>query len=132
MVGIHGFHMPLKLRKKSGGLMDINANITGTVSLEAEKKGINMSRIIVRPIRTRTQSLISTSCVRSSISTRRTWTVLMLISLCLSTTTSGRQALRTTKEDGTKEGGWQYYQVSFDVDLDKRGKYRKYVVGLRL
>lgn len=48
MVGIHGFKMPLKIAQKDGGYQNVIANITGTVSLEANKKGINMSRILRR------------------------------------------------------------------------------------
>ena len=46
-VGIHNFRLPLKFKKKEGGLTyDLETSVTGTVSLEAEKKGINMSRIM--------------------------------------------------------------------------------------
>jgi GTP cyclohydrolase I len=45
-VGIHNFKLPLKYKKKDGGTIELETSVTGTVSLEAEKKGINMSRII--------------------------------------------------------------------------------------
>ena len=46
-VGIHNFRLPLKFKRKEGGLTyDLETSVTGTVSLEAEKKGINMSRIM--------------------------------------------------------------------------------------
>ena len=45
-VGIQDFKLPLRIRTKEGNIQDVTANITGTVSLEAEKRGINMSRII--------------------------------------------------------------------------------------
>jgi GTP cyclohydrolase IB len=45
-VGIHNFKLPLRYRKKGGGEIELETSVTGTVSLEAEKKGINMSRII--------------------------------------------------------------------------------------
>ena len=45
-VGIHNFRLPIKYRKKEGGEIELETSVTGTVSLEAEKKGINMSRIM--------------------------------------------------------------------------------------
>ena len=45
-VGIHNFRLPLKIRTKAGKILTLEASVTGTVSLEAELKGINMSRIM--------------------------------------------------------------------------------------
>ncbi len=45
-VGIHNFKLPLKYRTKSGETLTLETSVTGTVSLEAELKGINMSRIM--------------------------------------------------------------------------------------
>lgn len=45
-VGIHNFRLPLKFKRKEGSIQEYETSITGTVSLEGEKKGINMSRIM--------------------------------------------------------------------------------------
>jgi len=45
-VGISNFRLPLRFRRRGGGEVMLETAVTGTVSLEAEKKGINMSRII--------------------------------------------------------------------------------------
>ncbi len=45
-VGIHNFRLPLTYRRKDGSTIELETGVTGTVSLEAEKKGINMSRIM--------------------------------------------------------------------------------------
>jgi GTP cyclohydrolase IB len=45
-VGVHNFRLPLKFRTKDGRMLTLEASVTGTVSLEAEFKGINMSRIV--------------------------------------------------------------------------------------
>jgi GTP cyclohydrolase IB len=45
-VGIHNFRLPLQYESKTGQPLMLETSITGTVSLEAHKKGINMSRII--------------------------------------------------------------------------------------
>ncbi|WP_375174916.1 GTP cyclohydrolase FolE2 [Pseudooceanicola sp.] len=45
-VGISNFRLPIRYRTRHGGEMTLESAVTGTVSLEAEKKGINMSRIM--------------------------------------------------------------------------------------
>lgn len=45
-VGVHNFKLPLKYRTKAGKILTLESSITGTVSLEADLKGINMSRIV--------------------------------------------------------------------------------------
>ncbi len=45
-VGIHNFRLPLKYEKREGGDIELETKVTGTVSLAAHKKGINMSRIM--------------------------------------------------------------------------------------
>ena len=45
-VGIHNFRLPLKYDKREGGDIELETKVTGTVSLAAHKKGINMSRIM--------------------------------------------------------------------------------------
>jgi len=45
-VGIHNFRLPLRYQTAAGELLTLETSVTGTVSVEAEAKGINMSRII--------------------------------------------------------------------------------------
>ena len=45
-VGVSNFKLPLKFRTKQGKVLTLEASVTGTVSLEADLKGINMSRIV--------------------------------------------------------------------------------------
>ena len=45
-VGISNFRLPLNIRTRSGDALVLETSVTGTVSLEADKKGINMSRIM--------------------------------------------------------------------------------------
>jgi GTP cyclohydrolase I len=45
-VGVHNFKLPLKFRTKKKAILTLEASVTGTVSLEADLKGINMSRIV--------------------------------------------------------------------------------------
>ncbi|MGB4828484.1 MAG: GTP cyclohydrolase FolE2 [Paracoccaceae bacterium] len=45
-VGISNFRLPIRYRTRDNGPVTLETSVTGTVSLEAEKKGINMSRIM--------------------------------------------------------------------------------------
>ncbi|MGQ0566639.1 MAG: GTP cyclohydrolase FolE2 [Gemmobacter sp.] len=45
-VGISNFRLPVRYRTRDAGDMVLETSVTGTVSLEAEAKGINMSRIM--------------------------------------------------------------------------------------
>src|SRR6056297_3871573 len=45
-VGISNFRLPISFRTRDNGDLTLETSVTGTVSLDAEKKGINMSRIM--------------------------------------------------------------------------------------
>jgi len=45
-VGISNFRLPIQYRTRDNGPLTLETSVTGSVSLEAEKKGINMSRIM--------------------------------------------------------------------------------------
>ena len=45
-VGISNFRLPIRFHTRDNGDLTLETSVTGTVSLDAEKKGINMSRIM--------------------------------------------------------------------------------------
>jgi GTP cyclohydrolase I len=45
-VGISNFRLPIRYQTRDNGDLSLETSVTGTVSLDAEKKGINMSRIM--------------------------------------------------------------------------------------
>ena len=45
-VGISNFRLPIRFHTRDGGDVTLETSVTGTVSLDAGKKGINMSRIM--------------------------------------------------------------------------------------
>ncbi|MEM8580482.1 MAG: GTP cyclohydrolase FolE2 [Pseudomonadota bacterium] len=45
-VGISNFRLPIRFHTRGNGDLTLETSVTGSVSLEAEKKGINMSRIM--------------------------------------------------------------------------------------
>lgn len=124
-VGIHKFHMPLMVRQQTNDTQEVCAEITGTVSLEADKAGINMSRII----RTAYGSMndvfdINTLChllenyKKDLDSFEAHVTVKFKYRMW-------QDALRSVNEHNDPQGGWQYYDVAFDIDLNKDGEFRK-------
>ena len=124
-VGIQGFHLPLKVRERDGGLQEVKAEITGTVSLEAEKRGINMSRII-RSFYKSKDDIFSCDHLEKVLRDYKKDLdsfdahILMNFSYRM-----WQDALRSVREDGVPEGGWQYYNVTFDVNLDQSGEFKK-------
>ena len=45
-VGISNFKLPLKFKTRTGQVVSLETSVTGTVSLDKDNKGINMSRIL--------------------------------------------------------------------------------------
>ena len=45
-VGVSNFRLPIRYHSREGGGLRLETSVTGSVSLDAEKKGINMSRIM--------------------------------------------------------------------------------------
>ncbi len=45
-VGISNFRLPIRFRTRDGAPVQLETSVTGSVSLDANKKGINMSRIM--------------------------------------------------------------------------------------
>lgn len=125
MVGISNFLMPLRVIQKDGDHQEVQASVSGTVSLEAEKAGINMSRII----RTAYNS------IDDVLSIDRLCDVLTNYKKDLETFDAHiilkfpyrmwQTSLRSRKEDGSLNGAWHYYDVVFDVNLDRAGKFTK-------
>lgn len=119
-VGCHNFHAPLRVLRRDGGWQEVVATITGTVSLEADKKGINMSRIF----RTFTKNMEDT------FSIDRLCRLLQEYKKELNSFNSHinihfpyriwQPALSTPNE-----GGWQYYDIGFDIDLNENGEFYK-------
>jgi len=131
-VGIRGFHLPLKVMQKDGGVQEVKASIVGQVSLEAEKRGINMSRILRTVYKSKDDIF---SCKRLEEVLRDYKKDLDSFDAHILMNFQYRiwqDALRSTRtvydNDDTyeiPEGGWQYYNVTFDVNLDHNGEFKK-------
>jgi len=120
-VGIHNFRLPLKFAAKNGDPVMLETAVTGTVSLEAHKKGINMSRImrtfyeykndtfslemleaILRDYQENLESLDAHLVLRFNYPIEN-------------------QSLRSGLS------GFQYYQVAFEAKIDRQARVRKFM-----
>jgi len=120
-VGVSGFRLPLKFSQPDGQVLTLEARVTGTVSLEAGLKGINMSRILrtfysykdeVFTLDTLSQILASYQQEVGALQARlkvQTQMPLLLNSL--------RSELQ----------GYQYYPVSFVASVDGQGAARRHL-----
>ncbi|MGY6549025.1 MAG: GTP cyclohydrolase FolE2 [Roseinatronobacter sp.] len=65
-VGISNFRLPIRYRTRDNSDLTLETSVTGTVSLEAEKKGINMSRIM-RSFYAHAEATFSTDVIRAAL-----------------------------------------------------------------
>lgn len=124
-VGIQGMHLPLKIREKSGDFQEVMAEVTGTVSLDAYNRGVNLSRIL-RTLYKSKDDIFDINKVEDVLRNYqkdiKTFDAHILMNFKYRI---WQDALRSVKEDGTPEGGWQYYDVTFDCNLDVSGEFKK-------
>lgn len=124
-VGIHNFHIPIRIREKDGGTQEVTASITGEVSLEAQKRGINMSRIIRTFYKSKDDVFDINNLEKVLNDYKRDLNTFDAHILMNFKYRIWQDALRSVKDDGTPEGGWQYYNVTFDVNMDKTGEFKR-------
>lgn len=117
-VGIHNFRLPLTiLRRGLAPHQDVEASITGTVSLGANKKGINMSRIIRTfyeeynaPFTIKTLVNVLKAIMIESDSTNAYLMVKFNYPIM-------QKSLRTSM------AGYQYYEVCFHIEIKESDDY---------
>lgn len=124
-VGIQGMHLPLKIREKNGDFQEVMAEVTGTVSLDAHNRGVNLSRIL-RTLYKSKDDIFDINKVEDVLRNYqkdiKTFDAHILMNFKYRI---WQDALRSVKEDGTPEGGWQYYDITFDCNLDVTGEFKK-------
>ena len=120
-VGVSNFKLPLKYRTKKGDILTLETSITGTVSLEAELKGINMSRIVRSFYDHKDQVFTG----------ERMGTILRAY---LRKVDSKAARLKVSfsypvLQESLRSGlhGYQYYDVSFEGVMTSDGEYRRYI-----
>ena len=120
-VGVSNFRLPLKFRTKRGERLTLEASVTGTVSLEAELKGINMSRI-VRSFYERRGEVFTGEWMGRMLKSylRRVGTKDARLRVSFSYPMLQR-SLRSGLE------GFQYYEVAFEGVMTRSGAYRRFI-----
>lgn len=120
-VGVSNFRLPLRFRTKKGGTLTLETSVTGTVSLEAELKGINMSRI-VRSFYDHKGDVFTGESVGRILRAylRRVESKDARLKLAFS-----YPILQTSLRSGLK--GYQFYNAAFEGVLTRAGRYRRFV-----
>jgi GTP cyclohydrolase I len=120
-VGVANFKLPLKFRTKRGAILTLEASITGTVSLEAELKGINMSRI-VRSFYAYRRDVFTGEKVGRILQSylRRVDSKDARLRMQFS-----YPMLQQSLRSGLK--GYQFYNVAFEGVLTGTGDYRRFI-----
>jgi len=120
-VGIHNFKLPLKYRTKAGKILTLETSVTGTVSLEADLKGINMSRIM-RSFYEHKDGVTTGEWMGRILKgyLRKVVTKDARLKIVFSYPMV-RESLRTGLE------GYQFYNVAFEGVMTRDGRYRRYI-----
>ena len=120
-VGCANFRLPLKFRARGGKIHILETSVTGTVSLEAGLKGINMGRIM-RSFYEHADEVFSFEVLRRLLAKyqRQIGAFEARINLSFSF-----PMLQRSLRSGLT--GWQYYRVAFEATLDRAGKFRRIV-----
>lgn len=120
-VGVSNFRLPLRYRTKAGETLTLETAITGTVSLEATLKGINMSRI-VRAFYEHRDEVFSPEKLRQVLRKYQHQVESLAARLRLGFSYPLVQpSLRSGLE------GYQYYQVVFEGTIDRSGHFRRFI-----
>ena len=118
-VGIHNFRIPLKYKTRDNGIIELETKVTGTVSLEAHKKGINMSRIM-RSFYEHKNETFSINKLENILAKYKEKLKSFDSKIALKISYPIIQkSLRSDLE------GYQYYNVTFEGDLNKDGELTK-------
>ncbi|PWE49863.1 GTP cyclohydrolase I FolE2 [Thioclava sp. NG1] len=108
-VGISNFRLPVRFHTRDNGDLTLEASVTGTVSLEAEKKGINMSRVM-RSFYAHAEKTFSFEVMESALDDYMDdlesfdARLMMRVSFPVK-----RPSLRSGLE------GWQYYDIALEL-----------------
>lgn len=120
-VGIHGFRLPLKWDRKNNTPIELETIVTGTVSLDAESRGINMSRI-VRSFYEYKEEHFNINLVEKVLQDYRNkiGSFDAKIALHISYPII-QESLRTGLQ------GYQYYDTTFEISVNRKNEVTKVI-----
>jgi GTP cyclohydrolase I len=120
-VGVHNFRLPLKFRTKQGEILTLEARVTGTVSLEADLKGINMSRI-VRSFYEHRDNVVTGEwmgkILRAYLKNVKSKDARLRVNFSYPML---HRSLRSGLE------GYQYYEAAFEGVMTRNGDWRRFI-----
>ncbi|PIE07970.1 MAG: GTP cyclohydrolase I FolE2 [Rhodobacterales bacterium] len=119
-VGISNFRLPIRYQIRDGGAVTLETSVTGTVSLEAEKKGINMSRIM-RSFYGHAEKTFSFKVIEHALDACKA----DLDSLDARIELSFSYPLRV-KSLRSDLSGFQYYDIALEL-VEQKGVRRKFI-----
>ena len=114
-VGISNFRLPIRYRRQDGGEVTLETSVTGTVSLDADRKGINMSRIM-RSFYAHAEKQFSLGVLAAAVSDYKDHLDAFDARLQMRLSYPLRApSLRSGLE------GWQYYDIAMEL-IDQGGQ----------
>ncbi|HHX90700.1 MAG TPA: GTP cyclohydrolase I FolE2 [Paracoccus sp.] len=124
-VGISNFHLPIRFRTRASdgagaGDVTLQTSVTGTVSLDADKKGINMSRIM-RSFYRHAEERFSMGVIEAALDDYRS--DLDSFDARLQMRFSFPMKMRSLRSG---LWGWQYYDIALEL-VDQGGVRRRFM-----
>ena len=120
-VGCSNFRLPLRYRGADGSETELETSVTGTVSLEAGRKAINMGRI-VRLFYERRSEAVSHAMIARVLAAYKRGIGAKEARLRLEA--SHPIAQRSLRSGLT---GWQYYRMVLEAGIDGRGRLSRVI-----
>ena len=120
-VGCANFRLPLKFKAANGTVHTLETSVTGTVSLQAGLKGINMGRIM-RSFYDHQDEVFTFDVLRRLLTKYQRTIVAFDARIKLS---FSYPMLQSSLRSGLS--GWQYYRVAYEATMDRTGKFRRVV-----
>ncbi|MHA6267300.1 GTP cyclohydrolase FolE2 [Aliiroseovarius sp. CAU 1755] len=119
-VGISNFRLPIRYHTRDGEDVTLETSVTGTVSLEAGKKGINMSRIM-RSFYAHAEKTFSFDVIEAALDDYKTDLESLDARIEMRFSYPARvQSLRSGLS------GYQFYDIALEL-VEHRGKRRKFM-----
>ncbi len=120
-VGISNFRLPLKYITEKGDTLTLETSVTGSVSLEANHKGINMSRIM-RVFYDFQNRIFTPDLLEDVLLEYKHKLESLRAQLKMD---FAYPILKPSLRSGLE--GWQYYNVAFEGRMDELNRFRKYI-----
>jgi GTP cyclohydrolase I len=120
-VGISNFRLPLRYITASSDTQTLETSVTGTVSLEANQKGINMSRLM-RVFYTFQERIFTPDTLNEVLLQYKTELSAHRAQLRLD---FEYPMIKPSLRSGLE--GWQYYKCSFEGKLSESDRFQKFI-----